>query len=396
MTNRDKQSLRIGMLAPGYPSGQPGDYRGIFVQQMVHYLKEQGHRVCVLTSRIQPGDEPFRKVDEAEEVHRFRFWSEGKILAEYQHIPVARMTTYLASALLAGQRVFSNAECDLIHTHFLLPTGVIGAALAGWLRKPHVLSVHGSDMRMVMRKKYLRPLARWAIARSRIITATALHQVEPLRALGAPEERVIKMSMGIHEAFVQGANGTPAPRLPKSIISTRSLIEATYNISQLICAMRIVIAHDPEVRLTVAGVGPDREKLEKLTHELLLEDHVRFIGWASPEQLARHLREHQLYVSTSRGDGASISLFEAMVSGAFPVLSDIPANREWVRHGENGLLFPLDDPGALARMILEALGNPEMIRQGMAINRETALKSFTWPAIARRLEALYRTALEME
>jgi glycosyltransferase involved in cell wall biosynthesis len=363
---------------------------------MVHYLKAQGHRVCVLTSLIQPGDEPYRKIDEAEEVHRFRFWSEGKILAEYQRIPVARMTTYLASALLLGRRVFSQAECDLIHTHFLLPTGVVGAALAGWLRKPHVLSVHGSDMRMAMRKKVLRPLARWAIARSRVITATAHHQIEPLRMLGAPENRVINMSMGIDEVFVQGANGAPAPRLPKSIISTRSLIESTYNISQLICAMRIVIAHEPEAQLTVAGVGPDREKLEKLTRELVLEDHVRFIGWASPEQLAQNLRQHQLYVSTSRGDGASISLFEAMVSGAYPVLSDIPANREWVRHGENGLLFALDDPPALARMILEALDNPAMMQKATACNRETALKNFTWPAIARRLEALYRTALQME
>ena len=51
-----REKFRIGMLCPGYPSGAPGDYRGIFIQHMVQALKARGHRVCVLTSRIRPED----------------------------------------------------------------------------------------------------------------------------------------------------------------------------------------------------------------------------------------------------------------------------------------------------------------------------------------------------
>lgn len=384
-------SLRIGMLCPGYPSGEPGDYRGIFVQQMAHHLKKRGHRLCVLTSIIRPGDPVFRRVDEAEEVHRFRFWSEGKLLIEYERIPPVRMATYMASALLTGRRIFGRFGCDVLHTHFLLPTGLIGAALGGWLGRPHVLSVHGSDVRLAQ-KKIMQPLARWTLRRCQAVTAAAAHQGEPLRALGLAEERLTRMPMGIAETFLYPEPSAEGRR-PKSLICTRSLNDATYNISQLLRAMALVTRQDPAVTCTIAGEGPDRAALESLARELRLQNNVRFIGQTSPERLARLLREHVLYVSPSRHDGASVSLFEAMASGAYPVLSDIAANREWVSSGRNGRLFALGEPLVLSRVILDALAWPTEIEKVTRLNRETALRQFTWPALAERLEGLYRQSI---
>jgi glycosyltransferase involved in cell wall biosynthesis len=63
------------------------------------------------------------------------------------------------------------------------------------------------------------------------------------------------------------------------------------------------------------------------------------------------LRAADVYVSASSSDGTSSSLLEAMASGLYPVVSDITANRPWVEHGKNGLLFAVGDAASLAEAL---------------------------------------------
>ena len=65
---------------------------------------------------------------------------------------------------------------------------------------------------------------------------------------------------------------------------------------------------------------------------------VEFSGLLAPEALARAYRRSAVFVSVPVSDGTSVSLLEAMAAGCLPVLSDLPANREWVQDGRDGLL----------------------------------------------------------
>jgi len=385
--------LRIGMLAPGYPSGDPGDYRGIFVEQMVRHLKARGHRVCVVTSRLLPGDPPLRRVDEAEEVHRFRFWSEGRHLVEYRRIPPLRTATYLVAASQRARRAFAEFQCDLVHSHFLVPMGLVGALAARRLGRPHLLTVHGSDSRMAMERRWMRPLARWILRRADRVTASAHHVMRDCATLGAgldPPPRVDLLPMGIGAAFLaQAAPAERAAESPPGILSTRTLREDPYQVSVLLHAMKAMVGRGCDARCTIAGEGPDRARLEALRGELGLEGVVQFFGWAAPERLADLLRSHTIYVSTSRADGASVSLFEAMACGAYPVVADIEANREWIRDGVNGRTFPPGDAAALASAIERALLDPEGRRRAAVENRATAQARFAWAGIAQHVESIY-------
>jgi glycosyltransferase involved in cell wall biosynthesis len=394
--------LRIGMLAPGYPSGAPGDYRGIFVQLLTHRLKARGHRVCVVTSRLLPDDAPFQQVDDAEEVHRFGFWSEGRHLVEYRRIPIARTLTYLASARRQALRAFAAFGCDLVHSHFFVPMGPVGASVSRGLGLPHVLTVHGgADSQMMVRRRWMWPLGRWILRRADCVTASAHHVQRDCEALGIrfaepgspPADRggagrIELLPMGIDARFLEDAAGPP-PDTPPGILSTRTLRDERYRVSDLIRAMKTVIERHPRARCTIAGDGPDRAKCEALTRELGLEKAVEFVGWADPARLAQLLRTHAIYVSASRADGASVSLFEAMACGSYPVVSDIDANTEWVREGENGRLFALGDAGALAGAILRALDDPAGMRRSIELNRATARERFSWVGIARQFERIY-------
>ena len=73
-----------------------------------------------------------------------------------------------------------------------------------------------------------------------------------------------------------------------------------------------------------------------------------------------------LYISPSHVDGSSVSLMEALACGLPCLVSDIPANQEWVREGENGWLFPDGDDERLAGKILAAVQAAAGIRRALA------------------------------
>ncbi|MEK7214073.1 MAG: glycosyltransferase, partial [Chloroflexota bacterium] len=77
--------------------------------------------------------------------------------------------------------------------------------------------------------------------------------------------------------------------------------------------------------------------------------------------------------------------------GVVPVVSDIPANREWIVNGQNGFLAPPADAGALAEAIHAALTQSEAWRQ-QAISRNKAVirDRAVWQEQMRRIETAYQ------
>lgn len=109
----------------------------------------------------------------------------------------------------------------------------------------------------------------------------------------------------------------------------------------------------------LAGDGPDRAAIESLIRELGIETVVTLNGRTPPDGIVSLLRSASVYVSTSITEGASLSLLEAMACGAFPVVTDLPGNREWINDPDNGFLTPVNDVDRLADRISTALKNDE-------------------------------------
>jgi glycosyltransferase involved in cell wall biosynthesis len=96
-----------------------------------------------------------------------------------------------------------------------------------------------------------------------------------------------------------------------------------------------------------------------------------------------------VYISSSHVDGSSVSLMEALACGLPCLVSDIPANKEWVFEGQNGWLFPDGDADALAEKILAAISQPgELARIGSAA-RLVAEQRANWQVNFRKLLLAY-------
>jgi glycosyltransferase involved in cell wall biosynthesis len=380
-------------LTNAYPDFE-SSYRGIFIKKMASLLQEEGYQISVVTPKIYRGS-PYFEEQDGIKVYRFPFFARDKLLIEHKQIPYLRMVLYyLTGSLLTTYAVLKN-RCNLIHVHWAIPTGLIGVWAGKLLRKPVVVTIHGSDFRMATeRSSFLTKIFLYVCQRANQIMCVSEVQKRELERMGIPNEKISIIPMGVDEAFLEtGKNRKKeGDQKPITILSNRNLLPI-YNVSLLIRAIPIVLKEEPETKFLIAGDGAEKETLEREVKNLNINSSVRFLGRVPPEKMADLLAQAEIYVSTSLYDGTSVSLLEAMGSGAFPVVTDIPANREWIVDAKNGFLVPIDEAGILASRILDAIRNRDLLEKSRSDNLLIVEKKAFWPTNIKRLEGIYSSLL---
>jgi glycosyltransferase involved in cell wall biosynthesis len=77
-----------------------------------------------------------------------------------------------------------------------------------------------------------------------------------------------------------------------------------------------------------------------------------------------------------------------MACGTYPVLADIPANREWIENGKNGFLFPPGSADALADKILESIGEENSRMKAREVNARIIEQRAQWDSNIEKLLGL--------
>ncbi len=150
-----------------------------------------------------------------------------------------------------------------------------------------------------------------------------------------------------------GISGAP------TIICIRNLWPV-YNVEMLIKAIPVILKPIPEVKVIIGGDGELKDHLQSLAKSIGVSTSIRFVGWIPHSELPEYLASSDVYVSTSLSDSTSLSLQEAMACELAPVVTSLPANQEWVTHGENGFIVPVGDYVKLASQIEYLLTNREV------------------------------------
>jgi glycosyltransferase involved in cell wall biosynthesis len=245
--------------------------------------------------------------------------------------------------------IIRRFQPDIVNAHFLPNYGVM-ATMAGF--HPWVLSTWGSDIMLVPEKSPFHMQRTLRVIKSAdYITSDADVMSERLISLGAERDRVVTFPFGVDLASFRA---TAAPDHPGPRIVTNRKLEAVYSVDTIIAAFPALLKRYGEARLTVAGDGSLRADLRSAAARVAPSGCVRFAGEVRHADMPALLHDHDIYVSMSLSDTTSVSLLEAMASGLFPVVSDIPANREWIVPGDNGLLVPVRDAAALTEALATA------------------------------------------
>jgi glycosyltransferase involved in cell wall biosynthesis len=156
-------------------------------------------------------------------------------------------------------------------------------------------------------------------------------------------------------------------------------------VDDLLHAMQFV----PEVRLLIAGDGPQRQELEQLAAALGLAN-VEFLGHVGPAQRDQLIAKSQFTVLPSHAyETLGKTILESYAQARPVIASDTGSRREFVRDGETGLLYRTGDAAALAAAIRTLASEPELAHRMGHAGRKL-VESFHSPeAHYRKLLILY-------
>ena len=177
----------------------------------------------------------------------------------------------------------------------------------------------------------------------------------------------------------------------RHVVVTRNL-ERIYDIGSALRAFARASATFPDLRMTIAGVGPEHAALEQLSRDLGIAARVRFAGRIENDRIPALYADADLLVNPSTVDNMPISLLEAFASGVPVVSTDAGGIPYLARDGYSALLVPPRDPDALSAAMVRVLGDRTLAAQ-LARNGIEEARRYSWPQVREAWLAEYRSHL---
>jgi L-malate glycosyltransferase len=316
-------------------------------------------------------------------------WAGGRTPIDWQDAP------RLLSSL---KQVLRRIKPDLVQAGPLQRCAFL-VALSGF--RPLVSMSWGYDLIQDARRNALWGwTTRYTLKRS----AAMVGDCDTIRRLaisfGMPGERIVTFPWGVdlrHFSPPKGIHRDEAAhpdttRRPFTLLSTRGW-EPIYGVEVIARAFVQAARQIPELQLIMLGNGSQAATLRQIFQQAGVEERVHFPGQVSQTGLPRFYHSADLYLSASHSDGTSISLLEALACGLPALVSDIPGNREWIKPGVAGWLFPDGDEAALAETIIQAASDRSRLLQMGESARSLAEQRADWEENFPQLFKAYELAL---
>lgn len=391
--------MRVLVLASTYPRW-PGDKQPTFIHDFCRHLP--GCTVHVLV----PGaaGAAAREAVDGVQVHRFRYapvaaWQRlaygGGMLANVRGNPLLLLLLplFLAAMFFSAWRLARREEIDILHAHWIIPQGVVGAMLRLVLpRSKLVVTAHGGDA-YAFNGRLGRALKRFVLRRADRVTTVSTQLRDDLqRDLSLPQAPTIA-PMGV-DLTRFGISGTTRQR---RFCFVGRLVEKK-GVDRLLeaYAQAQAVAGDGLPPLLIAGDGPLREQLAAQARKLGIAAHVTFAGWQDPADIpvlmAGSLAVLVPSVTARDGDreGLGLVAVEALAAGTPVIAYDYGAIRDIITPGANGLLLPTGDVAALAHALAAAAADGSLLPVIDTEIRDAIRRRFDW----RQVGAGYRRTYE--
>ena len=357
--------MKIGVLTHNYPRFR-GDFSGRFVEALSEELVRQGHQVTILA----PWDPAYARLpsDHHVDFALYRYapraeWHRlGYMRSMRADVALRAINYFLAPGLfLSGAeavlRWTARERPDVLHAHWAVPNGFLGALAGRRYGIPLVVSIPGSDATVAAQNPVFGRLARFAFHQAGLITANseALRDVA-IGALGADPARFDLIPYGVDPAALRpDPTGTADLRahlgIPQDAVVLLAVGRMVYKkgFDSLLRAAAVLEAGSPH--LVFIGEGDLWETWQGLGRELGLAERVHWVGNVPSDRIGIYYNLADVLVMpsvTQPADGLNVTVLDAMSCGK-PVVGTCAAGNELaIVDGENGYLVPEGDPAALA------------------------------------------------
>jgi glycosyltransferase involved in cell wall biosynthesis len=364
--------VRILVATHNYPRFHD-DPAGAFVRRLAEATVTAGHQVRIVAPHA-PGL-PARVTEKGVEVVRFRYAPDSLERVAYRGdlhrtAPISALALLGIPVFLFANHAALNRERDsfrpdILHAHWWVPSGW----LASQLDEPFVVTLHGSDARLLERWEIVRRMARRVFERAASVTtvseflAADLTQILP--GLSRP---VITARMPLDVDHF--ARGRACRRLdPPQILYAGNLL-ASKGIDVLLEAYSLLLERGIGCTLKILGEGPHEQQLHAAANRLRLDEKVSWSHFVGQDLMPNEYGASTVVVLPTRGqaEGLGLVLAEALLAGCAVVGTPAGGIPEVVQDGVTGLIArdgdPVDLAGKIERLLLDKAFREQTIDAG--------------------------------
>jgi glycosyltransferase involved in cell wall biosynthesis len=328
------------------------DAKAIHTYRWIQYFAGKGHEIHLVTFE----EFPFKPIENLT-VHKITPIVQKKENSYFY--PAFLVNTILNPFKV--KKLIRKINPDILHAHYLTDYGLLGYLIQF---KPFIITLWGSDILIAPKKSiFHRTMAGLILNSANLITCDSIKARDECLVYCKYPEKVKVIQWGVDlSVFREKQTGvTSHPNI--TILSTRDFYPV-YNIDSIIQSISFVAEKYPAVRYILKNFHGNQEpELRQLAESLDVTKNIEFINKAIEyNKLPELLYSSDIFVSVPSSDSSSISLHEAMACGLPVIVSDIPANHEWITDGWNGFIVPVRNPEKLADAIIHMIEKPELMK----------------------------------
>lgn len=385
---------------------------GIFVEAQVNALKNKvnGSIVVISPQPWSPRIVWFKKRwREYGQTEKERCNGEVKIYYPRYLIPPIKYLIslrsffmYLSIKPLIKELIKTDRQKCILHTHTLLPDGLVGVLIKRKFGIPHICTIHGSDINITpFENKLTFILAKYALRRCDRIITVSKKLKEKVLSIENKCSNITTIYNGADPKEFRHIHKDTARRMlgitkqNKIILYIGNLI-AIKGINNLIKAFaKLLKNYDKKESMTLflVGDGDERDNLTNLAKTLHIENAVSFLGVKPHNEIPLWLNAADIFVLPSLSEGFPLVIPEAMMCGVPIVATDVGGISEAIINKNTGLLIKPNDVDAISEAISLYLKD-EQFTQDIVRNAKSFSEEFTWERNAKNTFLAYKTLLD--
>ncbi len=283
------------------------------------------------------------------------------------------------------KKELKDIKPDIVNAHYVTSYGFIASITKIC---PLVISAWGTDILVTPNKNFLyKFITKKALKNADLITSDSEFMSNEIKKL-VNKKNILTVPMGIEKELLNVERKENKDEI--NILSLRT-VNKNSNIDVIIKAFYLLIKEEKmsNIKLIITNDGTEMENIKSLILKLGIEDRVIVKGFVQREELIELLAKAQLNISIPDSDSTSVTLLESMACGSFNIVSNIPANTEWIQDNYNGLVINEINEKTLKSAMKNAILNEELRQKALAINKDIISSKALWENNMKYVEEEY-------
>ena len=402
--------MKVLVIGSVYPRFQE-DAEVPWLRTSIAHLKKAGVEIQVLA----PAYKGLKSHDiDGTHVNRFRYAPASWEILTHEEGAPSKMASkpwlqllaipYIINGFFQCIRICRKWRPDVIHAHWPFPHAYIALGAAKLFKIPLVLNFHGAELLLIRKKKWVKPLLKFAIGQAQAIFANSSFTAGKIKALRnvnvewSPYGTTLEDNKD-ESGVILSETKNPVTIVPHPVNGKFKILFVGRHIERKgICYLIEAAKHLPrdKFEIRIVGVGDLTEQLKQQAAAVNDGAEIIFTGKLSPEALANEYKTANVFtlpaIVDHKGDteGLGVVLIEAMELGLPIVASNVGGIPDVVVDGESGILVPEKDPVVLADAFKCLEADPTLIQKLLAGARKRIEECFTWDGIIERQIEVYK------